>query len=76
MKKKAIIIICVLLAAVLLLPIPLRLRDGGTVQYKAILYTVSDVHSIATIEEQENGKEFNEGIIVEILGFEIFNSVE
>ena len=76
MKKKAIIILCVLLAIVLLFPVPLRLRDGGTVQYKAILYTVSDVHSLATIEEQEAGKEFNEGIIIEMLGFEIFNSVD
>ena len=76
MKKKAIIIVCVLLAIVLLFPIPLRLRDGGTVQYKAILYTVSDVQSLATIEEQEAGKEFNEGIIIEILGFEIFNNVD
>ena len=76
MKKKAIIIICVLLAIVLLFPVPLRLRDGGTAQYRAILYTVSDVHSIATIEEQETGKGFNEGIIIEMLGFEIFNSVD
>ena len=76
MKKKAIIIVCVLLAIVLLFPIPLRLRDGGTVQYKAILYTVSDVHSLATIEDQEAGKEFNEGIIIELLGFEIFNNVD
>ena len=76
MKKKAIIIVCVLLAIVLLFPIPMRLRDGGTVQYKAILYTVSDVHSLAAVEEQEDGKEFNEGIIIELLGFEIFNNVD
>ena len=76
MKKKAIVIVCVLLAIVLLFPIPMRLRDGGTVQYKAILYTVSDVHSLATVEEQEAGKEFNEGIIIEVLGFEIFNNVD
>ena len=75
MKKKAIIIVCVLLAIVLLFPIPMRLRDGGTVQYKAILYMVSDVHSLATVEDQEAGKEFNEGIIIEILGFEIVNNV-
>lgn len=75
MKKKAIIIVCVLLAIVLLFPIPMRLRDGGTIQYKAILYTVSDVHSLATVEDQEAGKEFNEGIIIEILGFEIVNNV-
>ena len=76
MKKKAIIIVCVLLAIVLLFPIPMRLRDGGTIQYKAILYTVSDVHSLAAVEEQEDGKEFNEGIIIELLGFEIFNNVD
>ena len=76
MKKKAIIIVCVLLAIVLLFPIPMRLRDGGTIQYKAILYTVSDVHSLATVEEQEAGKEFNEGTIIEILGLEIFNNVD
>ena len=76
MKKKAIIIVCVLLAIVLLFPIPMRLRDGGTIQYKAILYTVSDVHSLATVEEQEAGKEFNEGIIIEILGLELFNNVD
>ncbi|MBR5592989.1 MAG: hypothetical protein IKW46_02835 [Bacteroidaceae bacterium] len=75
MKKKAIIIVCVLLAIVLLFPIPMRLRDGGTIQYKAILYTVSDVHSLAAVEDQEAGKEFNEGIIIEILGFEIVNNV-
>lgn len=76
MKKKAILIMAVLLAIVLFFPIPLRLRDGGTVQYKAILYTVSDVHSLATIEEQEAGIEFNEGIIIEILGLELFNNVD
>lgn len=76
MKKKAILIVCVLLAIVLLFPIPMRLRDGGTVQYKAILYTVSDVHSLATVEEQETGKEFNEGIIIELLGLELFNNVD
>ena len=76
MKKKAIIIVCVLLAIVLLFPIPMRLRDGGTVQYEAILYAVSDVHSLATVEEQEAGKEFNDGIIIEILGLELFNNVD
>ena len=75
MKKKAIILIFVLLVVILLVPIPLRLKDGGTIEYRAILYKVSDVHSLATLEETENGKMYNEGIIVEILGMEIFNNV-
>lgn len=68
MKKK--VIICILLAVVFLLPIPMRLKDGGTVKYKALLYTVSDVHKMYG----EN--EYSEGTIVEILGVEVFNNVQ
>lgn len=75
MRKKLIILICVLIAVILLYPIKYQLKDGGTVVYKAILYTVSDVHSIADLEEYEKGKLFNEGIIVKILGIEVFNNV-
>lgn len=76
MKKKVIIAICILVAFILLFPVRLQKKDGGTVEYKALLYKVSDVHSLTTLEEHENGKEFNEGIIVEILGLEIFNNVK
>ena len=44
MKKKVMISICVLLAIVLLVPIPMCLKDGGTVVYRAVLYQVEDVH--------------------------------
>ena len=44
MKKKVMIGICVLLATVLLVPIPMRLKDGGTVVYRAVLYQVEDAH--------------------------------
>ena len=67
MKKKVIIGICVLIVLILLFPVRLQ---------KALLYKVSDVHSLTTLEEYENGKEFNEGIIIEILGIEVFNNVE
>lgn len=76
MKKKVIIGICVLIAVILLFPVRLQKKDGGTVEYKALLYKVSDVHSLTTLEEHKNGKEFNEGIIVEILGLEIYNNVK
>lgn len=45
-------------------------------QYRALLYNISKVHSVTSIEEQENGIEFNEGLIIEILGFEIYNNVK
>ena len=74
MKKKAMIGICVLLAIVLLVPIPMRLKDGGTVVYHAVLYQVEDVHRLAAVDTAED--EYLEGMIVRILGMEVYNSVE
>ncbi len=80
MKKKIIITAIILLALVVLLfPIRTQLKDGGTVQYTAVLYRVSKVHRLISIEEMEREgkiKEFDDGIIVELLGFEIFNNVK
>ena len=74
MKKKAMIGICVLWAIVLLVPIPMRLKDGGTVVYRAVLYQVEDVHRLGAVDPA--GDEYLEGMIVRILGMEVYNSVE
>lgn len=74
MKKKVMIGICVLLAIVLLVPIPMRLKDGGTVVYHAVLYQVEDVHRLCAVDTA--GDEYLEGMIVRILGMEVYNSVE
>ena len=72
MKKKIIIAIAIVIAVVLLFPIPLRLKDGGTVKYQAILYSVSDVHRLAPTD---NDVGYEECIIIEIFGIEVFNNV-
>lgn len=72
MKKKIIIAIAIVVAIVLLLPIPMRLKDGGTVKYQAILYSISDVHRLAPLD---NDVGYEDGIIIEILGIEVFNNV-
>lgn len=74
MKKKVMIGICVLLAIVLLVPIPMRLKDGGTVVYHAVLYQVEDAHRLGAVDTA--GDEYLEGMIVRILGMEVYNSVE
>ena len=74
MKKKVMIGICVLLAIVLLVPIPMRLQDGGTAVYRAVLYQVEDVHRLGAVDTAED--EYLEGMIVRILGMEVYNSVE
>ncbi len=74
MKKKVMIGICVLLAIVLLIPIPMRLKDGGTVVYNAVLYQVEDVHRLGAVDTAED--EYLKGMIVRILGMEVYNRVE
>lgn len=78
MKKKIMLGSIIVILTILLIPIPLQLKDGGTVQYKAVLYTISKVHSIALIEGtgDEPEQTILEGISVEILGLEVFSNVK
>lgn len=70
--KRFICALAVIVSMLLLFPIRGQMKDGGSVEYRAILYRVVDVHRIS----DDPDKEFDEGIIVEILGFEVFNNVE
>lgn len=72
-KKKVIIGLCTLLTIILLIPIPLHLKDGGTVEYKAVLYSVQRVHKFGDVDSEQ---EYLEGTVVKILGFEVFNNVK
>ena len=64
--------VVIALALVLLIPVPIRMKDGGSVEYKAMLYSVTDVHRLP----DQEGKPFLEGTIIEIFGVEVFNNVE
>lgn len=78
MKKKIITFICLILVAlVMLVPIPLRYKDGGTVKYSALLYSVTKVHSIIaqSVAEGEYKNGYEVGTVVRVLGFEVFNDV-
>lgn len=69
---KKVLIICgviILVLCILLCPVKHYYKDGGTVEYKAILYTVYDMHSW-----MPEGLE--EGTIVEILGFEVYDDTK
>ncbi len=76
--KKVIVIASVLIALVLLIPFPAKMKDGGTVHYNAVLYDVYDMHRIKPVENPlADGTfetEYIEGIIVEIFGIEVFNN--
>lgn len=71
MKKKMIIILCVIVAVLMLLvPIPMHLKDGGSVKYSALLYSVTDVHRMNPVTDG-----YEDGTIIKILGFEVYNNV-
>ena len=73
MNKKVIMaIMIIVILLVLFVPIPMYLNDGGTVEYKALTYKISKVHRI--VEDLENS--YEEGIIIEVLGIELYNNVK
>ena len=75
--KKTGIVICILITLILLIPLPAKMKDGGTVHYNAILYDIYDVHRVKPADvPNEDGTyetEYIEGIVVEIFGVEVFN---
>lgn len=73
MKKKFILIMAGVLLLAALIPIPFHLKDGGTVEYRALLYSVSDVHRLNDLEAEEP---FQTGTVVKVLGIELYNDVE
>ena len=66
-------ILLILIAIILLFPIPMRLKDGGRVEYRAMLYTITKYHRLAPMETESG---YIEGIGIEILGVEVFNNTD
>ena len=68
MKKKKIIIITVIVIFVLMLiPIKDRLYDGGSTEYKAILYKYTKIHRIS----QASSTGYEDGWELKILGIQV-----
>lgn len=75
--KKTVIGLCILLAVILLFPVRLRYKDGGSVEYKALLYSVKKVHTIALNDTMDGiEQDYLEGFVIKIFGLEIFNNVK
>jgi len=72
MKKKIILIVIIILLLILLFPIPMRLRDGGSIRFQALLYNVTIYHQLN--HQTESG--YVDGIGIEILGAKVLNTVD
>lgn len=71
MKKKIILVIVIVVLLILLVPIPFKLRDGGTITWTSLIYKISKVHRL----NMESETDYEDGIIVEILGRKIYDNV-
>lgn len=77
MKKILIAVVGIVLALVLLVPQKLYVKDGGTVVYHAVVYSVTKVHRIkAPTSQAVEVAEFEEGTIVTVFGVEIYHNVK
>lgn len=74
MKKKMVIIAIILVLLILLFPQKETLKDGGTIKYKAILYTITKRHTRAFNELLIDG--YYIGTEIELFSFEIYDDVE
>lgn len=69
-NKKIIIGLVIVIAVILLFPIPLCPDDGGSIEFKALLYSITKYHQINP--EVDGG--YVDGIGIEILGAKILDT--
>lgn len=68
---KKILFTIILIVFISLIPIRFQYKDGGTVEYRALLYSVKNVHRI----NPDQHDDYIEGTVVKVLGFEVYNDV-
>ena len=69
-NKKVIILIVVIVALILLFPIPMRLKDGGSIRLQALLYNVTFYNKLNHATDDGYTKEIG----IKVLGLEVFNN--
>ena len=70
MKKKKIILILIIII-LMLIPIPTKLKDGTSTEYKALLYSITKYHII----NQDSIKGYDDGLKIKILRITIYDNI-
>lgn len=71
MKKKTLAVTAIIVVLVILLtPIRMNLKDGGSVRYKSMVYEVTKIHQLAP--EVDGVKPYIDGFEVKILGMTVY----
>lgn len=73
MRKKITVTAVIVLLLIMLIPIKMECDDGGTVVYQAVLYGITERHSL----DMEDGKYgYYIGTEVRVLLFDVYDDVE
>lgn len=76
-KKLRIIIPVIIIALILLVPIPMHAKDGGTVAYNAVLYGITKRHSMWNEGGTLDGTfGYLTGTEIRILWFTVYDDVQ
>lgn len=71
MKKRLFAVIAIVIVLVILLtPIRMNLKDGGSVRYKSLVYEVTKIHQLAP--DIEGVKPYIDGLEIKVLGATIY----
>ena len=71
MKKKIFAAIAIIIVLVILLtPIRMNLKDGGSVRYKSLVYEFTKIHQLAP--DVDGVKPYIDGFEVKILGMIVY----
>ena len=72
MKKKFFVVIAII-AVILLTPVRMNLKDGGSVSYKALVYEVTKIHQFTP--EADDVKPYIDGFEIKILGMTVYREI-
>ena len=72
MKKKFFVVIAII-AVILLTPVRMNLKDGGSVSYKALVYEVTKIHQFSS--EVDGLKPYIDGFEIKILGMTVYREI-
>ncbi|MDE6832859.1 MAG: hypothetical protein K2J39_01220, partial [Ruminococcus sp.] len=61
-----------IIAVILLVPVKERVKDGGTIKYNAILWSVTKHHGMTSDSAGNRG--YNTGTTVRILWFKVYSN--
>ena len=71
MRKKFFVVIAIIVVLVILLtPVRMNLKDGGSVRYKALVYEVTKIHQLSP--EVDGVKPYIDGFEIKILGMTVY----